>query len=136
MFSSPAEQSEFMARLHFIWDPPEMSKVLSEEHSNKTIVHAELFLLGYFEKHRCTFLDGNDRYIGCSKPASYLCHAYIKNHPGRYAVPPFHQKFYIRWRHPDIDINVKAYATLQEKIMLKLIDCVRDDIATDIRSRT
>ena len=139
MFSTTEEQSRFMARLRFIWDPSELSELLRCHQTAKTRVHAELLLIDHFDRHGCQFLDGNDKYVGCSKPACYLCHAYITSHPGRYTVPPSHQKLYVGWRPPDIDPSNPACAAnnkFQERIMLKLIDWVRRDIATDIESRT
>ena len=136
MFSSAADQSQFMARLQFIWDPSELSELLQKQHKTKTRVHAELILLDHFDKHGLNFLDNDDKYIGCSKPACYLCYAYITHHPGRYAVPPSHQKLYMGWRHPDVDPNAIKLKAQQEHIMLKLIEWVRRDIRTDIESRT
>ena len=136
MFSSPAEESKFMDRLQSIWEPSELTNLLQKQHSTKTRVHAELLVLDHFDRNGYFFLDDGDRYIGCSKPACYLCHAYIKSHPGRYAVPSSHQKIYIGWRHPDIGPNDTAYAAKQEQIMMKLIEWVRGEIATDIESRT
>lgn len=136
MFSSPAEQRKFMDRLHFIWEPSELTDLLQKQHNTKTRVHAELLILDHFEQSGLFFLDDDDRYIGCSKPACYLCYAYITNHPGRYALPASHQKLYMGWRHPDIGPNDMACALQQEQIMLKLIDWVRTDVTTDIESRT
>ena len=139
MFSTAESQSRFMARLQFIWDPSELSELLRNHHTTKTRVHAELLLIDHFDRHGCHFLDGNDRYIGCSKPSCYLCYAYITSHSGRYAIPPSHQKLYVGWRPPDIDTNDPACAArqvFQEEIVLKLIEWVRKDIATDIESRT
>ena len=139
MFSSTEEQSSFRDRLQFIWDSSELNKLLRKKHITKTRVHAELLLIDHFDKNGCSFLDGNDKYIGCSKPACYLCHAYITSHPGRYTVPPSHQKLYVGWRVPDIKSQDPASATrlqIQEGILLRLIDWVREDIRTDIESRT
>ena len=139
MFSSTEEQSKFMNRLQFIWDPFELTQHLSTKRTKKTRVHAELVLINHFDKNGCNFLDGNDKYIGCSKPACYLCHAYIKRHPGRYTVPPSHQKLYVGWRVPDIESQEPASAAryrIQERILLYLIKLVREDITTDIESRT
>ena len=138
MFSKPEEQSKFMNRLQFIWDPDELTQLLRTKR-NKTQVHAEILLIDHFDKHRYSFLDDNDKYVGCSKPACYLCHAYIKRHPGRYTVPPSHQKLYVGWRVPDISPQDPASAArhkTQERILLDLIDFVRRDITTDIASRT
>ena len=136
MFSSPVDQSQFMARLQFIWDPPELTELLQKQHKTKTRVHAELILLDHFDKHGLNFLDNDDKYIGCSKPACYLCYAYITHHPGRYTVPSSHQKLYMGWRHPDVDPNATKIRAQQEQIMLKLIEDVRRDIKTDIECRT
>lgn len=139
MFSTAEEQSTFMARLRFVWDPSELSKLLQEQHSTKTRVHAELLLIDHFDRYGCHFLDDNDKYVGCSKPACYLCYAYITSHSGRYAIPPSHQKLYVGWRPPDIDTNDPACAArqkFQEGIILKLIEWVRKDLATDIESRS
>lgn len=139
MYSNTEEREKFMARLQFIWDPSELSELLKRQHSTKTRVHAELLLIDHFDKFGCTFLGGDDRYIGCSKPACYMCYAYITRHPGRYAVPPSHQKLYIGWRLPDIhptDTGCDKRQAFQEKMLLKLIDKVREDIVTDIESRT
>lgn len=138
MFSTVDEQSRFMDRLRFIWDDSELSELLHRQKNTKTRVHAELLLIDHFDRYKCQFLDGSDRYIGCSKPACYLCYAYINSHPGRYALPPSHQKLYVGWRPPDIvssspDSAVRQQAQLQ--IMMKLIDWVRRDLATDIESR-
>ena len=128
MFSSTEEQSKFMNRLQLIWDPFELTQLLRTKRTTKTRVHAELLLINYFDRNGCNFLDGNDQYIGCSKPACYLCHAYIKSHPGRYTVPSSHQKLYVGWRVPDFES--------QEPILRDLINLVREDIKTDIESRT
>ena len=139
MFSTAEEQNKFMARLRSIWDASELSELLHSQHNTKTRVHAELLLIDHFDKHGCNFLGGNDKYIGCSNPACYLCYAYIMSHPGRYAVPPSHQKLYVGWRPPDItssDSTNVARQQAQQRVMLKLIDWVRRDIATDIESRT
>ncbi len=139
MYSSSEERNRFMARLQFIWDPSKLSELLKKQHSTKTRVHAELLLIDYFDKFGCTFLGGDDRYIGCSKPACYLCYAYITSHPGRYAVPPSHQKLYVGWRLPDLDPRDPGCGKRQafhEKMLLKLIQKVREDIVTDIESRT
>lgn len=140
MFSTVEDQSKFMARLESIWDPSEISELLDREKTTKTRVHAELLLINHFDRHGCQFLDGNDKYIGCSKSACYLCHAYIKSHPGCYAVPPSHQKLYIGWRPPDMIPSNPNSAVQQrpqqlQKIMLDLITWVRRDLATDIENR-
>ena len=139
MFSRSEDQNDFFARLRSIWEPSQLTELLREQHTTKTRVHAELLLINHFDRNGCDFLDGNDKYIGCSKPACYLCHAYIKRHPGRYTVPSSHQKLYVGWRVPDItpqDPGSAARHQTQERILLDLIDLIREDIRTDIESRT
>ena len=139
MFSRSEDQNSFSARLQSIWTPSQLTELLREQHTTKTRVHAELLLLDHFDKYKFSFLDDNDKYIGCSKSACYLCHAYIKRHPGRYTVPPSHQKLYVGWRVPDISPQDPASADrhqTREGILRYLIDLVREDIRTDVESRT
>lgn len=139
MYSNTEERDRFMARLRFIWEPSELSELLKRQYNTKTRVHAELLLVDHFDIHGCTFLGGDDRYIGCSKPACYLCYAYITGHPGRYADPSSHQKLYIGWRLPDIHPRHSGgdkRQAFQEEMLLKMIKKVREDIVTDIESRT
>lgn len=138
MFSNQTERDSFMNRLSYL-EGGEIEEFIQREKSTETRVHAELLLLDHFEKAGCLFLDGNDKYIGCSKAACYLCHMYIAQHPGRYVVPGTHNKLYIGWRPPDVfvgDTGSAASAVMQEKILLKMIDIVRRDLTTEIGSRT
>jgi hypothetical protein len=138
MFSSKDEKENFLNRLRSIWQDSDLTSRLHKQIDTKTRVHAELLIINYFDAHGCNFLDGNDRYIGCSKPACYLCYAYIRDHPGRYKLPASHQKLYVAWRVPDIDASeadYRARVELQERILLKLIDMVRHDLTTEIESR-
>ena len=139
MFSRSEDQDNFFARLQYIWKPSQLTELLREQHTTKTRVHAELLLIDHFDKYNFSFLDDNDKYIGCSKSACYLCHAYIERHPGRYTIPPSHQKLYVGWRVPDVRSQDPASAArykTQEDILLNLIDFVRKEISTDIESRT
>lgn len=43
-------------------------------------VHAEIRVLEHFHENSLRFA-GNDRFIGCSKPACYCCQLYIQHHP-------------------------------------------------------
>ncbi|OJI84215.1 hypothetical protein ASPTUDRAFT_120671 [Aspergillus tubingensis CBS 134.48] len=139
MFSSnSAEKQRFLARLRTIWDTSEWDKNLAKKHlAGKSIVHAELLILDHFEKTGGDFLDNSDKYIGCSKPACYLCYHYICNHPGRYIRPSSHQKLYMRWRLPDISITEPNAATRfkdQEQILNNLINLVRRELRNDIET--
>ena len=56
-----------------------MDRLLKQKQSFNTQVHVELLLPGHFEKHELHCL-GHYKYIGCRRPACYLCHTYIKGH--------------------------------------------------------
>jgi len=138
MFSSQAEQDAFMERLKYL-EGEEVNDFIQHERSTNTRVHAELLLIDHFERAGCNFLDGHEKYIGCSKPACYLCHMYIAQHPARYVVPACHNKLYLAWRPPDVfagDTSGTVSAAVQEKIILKMIETVRTDLVTEISSRT
>jgi hypothetical protein len=137
MFSSPREQEDFMNRLSCLEDR-EITDFIREERFTKTRVHTELLLVDHFERTGCNFLDSNEKYIGCSKPACYLCHMYIAQHPGSYVVPACHNKLYIAWRAPDAFVGDIAdrVSAAQERIILKMIETVRKDLVTEINSRT
>jgi hypothetical protein len=138
MFSTSAEKDKFLNRLQSVWNTNELSVLLRQEVIKKTRVHAELLLVNHFDKEECNFVDGSDKYIGCSKPACYLCYAYISNHPGRYALPPSHQKIYVVWRVPDIysyEPQSHKRLSIQENVLLKMIEWVRRDLITDMESR-
>jgi predicted metalloenzyme YecM len=138
MFPDPAEKQRFVARLQTICDASELDKLLTEDHlAGKTIVHAEILILDHFEKTGGDFLNNADKYIGCSKPACYLCYQYIRNHPGRYTLPPSHQKLYMKWRLPDVRESEPNAATRfrnQERILSNMIDFVRGDLNRDIEN--
>ena len=137
MFPDSEAQDKFRQRLQSVLNTNDVLEVLQGTRSTKTRVHAELLLIDYFDHHGCSFLNGNDKYIGCSKPACYLCHAYISNHPESYAVPASHQKLYVGWRVPDVDSETTNYERrlkFQEEILLKLINKLRHDLQTEIES--
>lgn len=69
-----------------------------------TRVHAELQIVDYFSRKKLKFVD-DDKYIGCSKPACYLCYKWIYFHPGGFSLPASHKKVILGWRAPDVDVN-------------------------------
>jgi hypothetical protein len=116
----------------------EIDSFLLHERDTKTRVHAELLLIDYFERNLCNFLAQGEKYIGCSKPACYLCHMYITQHPSRYTIPPSHNKIYVGWRPPDVYVGESGVSRLlqvQERILLLMIDLVRNDLSSEIKSR-
>jgi hypothetical protein len=138
MFRTDQERDNFLNRLQSVCDAEELSMCLTGQINMRTRVHAELLLINYFEQHGCGFLDGADKYIGCSKPACYLCHAYISNHPKKYAIPPSHQKVYSIWRLPDINSNEPNYNERMldhEEILSKMIELIRNALTSEMNSR-
>ncbi|KAJ5814099.1 uncharacterized protein N7503_000849 [Penicillium pulvis] len=136
MFSLPAEREQFLRQLQQIYSEDELDRVLSRDLcKSKTRVHAELLVLDHFEQTRGRFLFEQDRYIGCSKPACYLCHLFITCHPGKYAIPPSHQKLYTAWRLPDIHASGSNAAIRyrdQKDILSRMTDTVRRNLTNDI----
>jgi hypothetical protein len=133
----PVDQDKFYERLRSLTDYQEMSEILNKSWKGTTRVHAELLILDHFEQNGCLFLDGNDKYIGCSKPACYLCHAYIKFHPGNYVIPPSHQKLYTIWRLPDVtpeSMNQIQRRHIQDSILIKLTAKVKEDLHREMDS--
>ncbi|KAJ5817757.1 hypothetical protein N7447_007765 [Penicillium robsamsonii] len=136
MFSDPAKRNVFLQQLQRIYTGKELDRVLSKDVcKGKTRVHAELLVLDHFEQTGGRFLDERDRYIGCSKPACYLCHLFISCHPGRYATPPSHQKLYMNWRLPDIRANEQNAGMRfqrQQDVLPRMTETVRRDLKNDI----
>jgi OTT_1508-like deaminase len=64
---------------------------LRERNIIKTRVHAELQVVDYFSRKKLEFV-GGDKYVGCSKPACYLCYRWISLHPGGFSLPASHKK--------------------------------------------
>jgi hypothetical protein len=117
----------------------ELSNRQQELILTKTRVHAEVLLVDHIENYGCNFIDGDDRYIGCSKPACYLCYAHLLSHPGRYAPPASHQTLYIGWRLPDIysdEPKPQERLQRQEELLRSLIPQVSKDLSTEIESRS
>jgi hypothetical protein len=140
MFSASKEdeKEKFVARVKATSSSEELSRLLYNQIKSKTRVHAELLLVDRFEQTKANFLGSGEKYIGCSKPACYLCFAYIRHHPAQYATPSSHQKLYIGWRMPDIfsdEPHSGKRSINQEQTLLKMIEEVRKDLQTEIDSR-
>ncbi|KAJ6002677.1 hypothetical protein N7451_005224 [Penicillium sp. IBT 35674x] len=136
MISVPAQRELFLRQLQQTYLEDELDRVLSRDLCrSKTRVHAELLVLDHFEQTQGRFLFEQDRYIGCSKPACYLCHLFISCHPGHYAIPPSHQKLYMSWRLPDIHASGSNAAIRyrdQQDILSRMTDTVRRNLRNDI----
>ncbi|KAJ5726660.1 uncharacterized protein N7483_008017 [Penicillium malachiteum] len=136
IFSETAKEQMFLQQLREIYSEEELNRVLAKDLcKTKTRVHAELLVLDHFEQSQGRFLFEQDRYIGCSKPACYLCHLFISNHPGRYSHPASHQKLYPAWRLPDIPVNGPnaALRFQNQKTVLELMTrAVRHSLDNDV----
>ena len=139
MFPEKAERDKFIARLQTIHNTAEVNRLLAQKHLvGKTIVHAEILLLDHFEQTGGDFLNNADKYIGCSKPACYLCYQYICYHPGGYTRPPSHQKLYVKWRLPDVkesERNAAKRFQNNEQILRSMTEFVRRELKNDIATR-
>lgn len=101
IFPKEDERSRFYHHLDQFYNMEEISqslKLCSEK--GRVRVHAEILLIDYFDKVDVNFLDNDDKYIGCSKPACYLCYQHICQHPDSYTLPQTHQKLYHAWTLP------------------------------------
>ncbi|KAI2734488.1 hypothetical protein DTO013E5_9983 [Penicillium roqueforti] len=144
IFSDPVKQDIFLQQVQQIYSKKELDRLLSKDVcKGKTRVHAELLVLDHFEQTGGRFLNEKNKYIGCSKPACYLCHMFISCHPRGYASPPSHQKLYLNWRLPDVrthEQNAAMRFQHQQNVLLRMIDTVRggliNDIATSVGKQT
>lgn len=114
----------------------DISQEIEKLRAANTQTHAELLLINYIEQYGCKFPEPNDRYIGCSKPACYLCHLYIHHHPGNYSVPDTSNKLYVKWRMPDIrssDQETRVRLNSEaEKILDKMIQEIKTNFKNDL----
>ncbi|OAT07138.1 hypothetical protein BDBG_03235 [Blastomyces gilchristii SLH14081] len=111
----------------------EIAQEINALRSVKTQTHAELLLIDYIEQHEEIRVT-NDKYIGCSKPACYLCHLYIRHHPGNYSLPDTSNKLYVKWRIPDIDPGDKDVKTELTEQAEEILDLIIQDIRRDFRN--
>ncbi|KAE8371072.1 hypothetical protein BDV26DRAFT_276824, partial [Aspergillus bertholletiae] len=102
VFQKEDERHQFYHHLNQFYNREEISQSLQRCKKGRVRVHAEILLIDYFDKFDASFLDTDDKYIGCSKPACYLCYQYICQHPDNYTLPPTHQKLYHAWSLPTI----------------------------------
>ncbi|KAI0126794.1 hypothetical protein BJ170DRAFT_596365 [Xylariales sp. AK1849] len=91
----------------------------------KPCVHAEIQVLEHFYKEKLQYAQG-DRYIGCSKPACFSCHLYIRIHPAGCVAPQTHQNIYLNWGPPALQgrSNDEGY-TQQRDILNEMLKSIR-----------
>jgi hypothetical protein len=138
VFSSQ-EEKQFVDRLRLLWDEQELSKKLQEHRTTKTRVHAELLLVDHFETYGISLIDGNDKYIGSSKPACFLCHDYIISHPGKFTLSATYHKIDVGWRSPDIasgSPNRQRRYINRDQILGQMIQHIREELRHALESRT
>lgn len=78
-----------------------LSERLQDDCATNTRIHAELYLVQLFHKRKFAFVN-NDRFVGCSKPACYLCYEYINALNAGFHLPPSHNKLYLAWKPPSV----------------------------------
>jgi len=109
---------------------------LEENCAFETRVHAELLLLDLFirKKHEFT---GEDRYIGCSKPACYSCSQYFRAQITSFTLPACHNKLYLRWRPPDIFDELDLEAIQRRNDTMNNMNVrIREEIKEQLDRRT
>jgi len=117
--------------------PGGLLEFLRDKCADATTVHAELQLLDYARHEKVEFVD-NDKYIGCSKPACYMCYHYILALAPEYhtVVPPSHYKLYPGWRAPDVPKHRgEAAAKIRNNVMDKMNEVFRADLIREIDER-
>ncbi|TGZ84822.1 hypothetical protein EX30DRAFT_9525 [Ascodesmis nigricans] len=104
-------------------------------------VHAELQIVEYFRTPqpgigKPQFWIQGDHFIGCSKPACYLCDLYVKAIPDKFELYGTHQKIYIAWRAPDIRSNPsQADIRAMKDIFNKMAGPVRVEVQGILRKK-
>ncbi|BAE64785.1 hypothetical protein BDV35DRAFT_375384 [Aspergillus flavus] len=105
VFQEEDERHQFYHHLNQFFNKEYISQSLQRCKKRRARVHAEILLIDFFDKFDANFLDNDDKYIACSKPACYLCYEYICQHPDKYTLPPTHQKLYYAWSLPIVRVN-------------------------------
>lgn len=135
IFPSESEKQAFYDHVDKFYNAEMVSEQLQDCAKCQPPVHAEIQLISFFDTHKSRLLDERNPYIGCSKPACYLCYKYITSHPREWFPPPSHQKLYYRWGLPEMRGNENReefLAATAEGLQRDL----RDDIAKQQGPRT
>ncbi|KAL4780086.1 hypothetical protein BJX76DRAFT_364605 [Aspergillus varians] len=137
IFQTEDETNQFNDHLDRFYNRAKIYQALQQcQEKGRTRVHAEILLIDYFDKSDVTFLDNDNKYIGCSKPACYLCYQYICQHPGNYIPPPSHQKLYHAWSLPTIranDLNCMDKLSRHEQFLNKVTEILRSDLRNEVQ---
>ncbi len=135
VFSKKRERDEFYHHLSQFYDKDILNGRLQQCKKTGPRVHAEIILIDYFDRTDVTFLNNDDKYIGCSKPACYLCYHYIQKHPTKYTLPPSHQKLYYAWCLPAIrasDRNCTDKITHHKRFLKEITGTLRSDLRNEV----
>ncbi|KAE8359066.1 hypothetical protein BDV27DRAFT_168838 [Aspergillus caelatus] len=127
IFQSESEKQAFYDHVNRFYDPDVVSEQLQNCAKYQPPVHAEIQLISHFDTHNSRLLDERNPYIGCSKPACYLCYKYITDHPRQWFRPPSHQKLYHRWSLPEIRGNEN-----REEFLATTAEVLRHDLREEI----
>ncbi|KAL4925949.1 nucleic acid/nucleotide deaminase domain-containing protein [Aspergillus undulatus] len=138
IFPEEDERSQFYHYLDLFYNlnMERIMESLREWEKDKIRVHAEILLIDYLDKTDGNFLDNNDKYVGCSKPACYLCYQYICQHPGNYTLPPTHQKVYHAWALPIVqanDRNCSAKYEQHNRFLGRVAETLRSELRNEMR---
>ncbi|KAI1115432.1 hypothetical protein F5Y14DRAFT_129187 [Nemania sp. NC0429] len=103
----------------------------------RPLVHAEIQVLEHFWAGKRRFFDDGDRYIGCSKPACYCCHLYMRHHPARCVVPQTSRNVYINWGLEALPQGTRdADYKHQRDILNEMVKTIRGDALDQILRKT
>lgn len=101
-----------IVELDLPFDNASLRARLNSQEAVVTRVHCELQIADKFSKGGLSFV-GDDRYIGCSKPACYFCYSWLSNHQHGYVLPATHCKIILGCRGPDTGINESGVVFLK-----------------------
>jgi hypothetical protein len=114
-FQNPLQMKDSLHAIvdHDLPGPNGLRVKLARQTTILTRVHAELQIADRFSRDSLGFV-GNDKFIGCSKPACYFCYIWLDLHRHDYILPDTHNKIILGCRGPDNDINDSGATVLKE----------------------
>ncbi|KAE8341966.1 hypothetical protein BDV24DRAFT_150756 [Aspergillus arachidicola] len=136
VFQEEDERHQFYHHLNQFFNKEDIFKSLQRCKRGRARVHAEILLIDFFDKFHANFLDNDDKYIACSKPACYLCYEYICQHPDNYTLPPTHQKLYYAWSLPIVrsnDRNCIEKLNRHKRFLNHVTETLRSDLRKEVQ---
>ncbi|KAE8133562.1 hypothetical protein BDV38DRAFT_296065 [Aspergillus pseudotamarii] len=138
VFQEEDERHQFYHHFNQFYNKEYTSQSLQRCKRGRARVHAEILLIDFFDKFDANFLDDDDKYIACSKPACYLCYQYIRQHPDNYTLPPTHQKLYYAWSLPIIRANdrncIDKFAR-HTRFLNQVTETLRSDLRDEVQRK-